>query len=437
MKRRILAAALMLIMVSSIATGCTTSKSKSSDGGNESSAGDKIKLTFLNKYPEEPYAQYFKDAVAEFEELNPNIDIEMENVSDEAIKDKLTVIASGGDMPDIYMSWTGERVKRFVRGGKALELTPYLKEDKEWANSFMPAFLNNSTIDGKTYAIPYRSGIMYMIYNKQVFEENQLETPTTWDELLVICEQLKDTGVTQIAFGNSSPWYASWWIGMLNAKMIPAATLETDYNPASGEFTDENYVKAVQAFLDLNNKGYFGSNVNSKDYYQVREEFGAGKAAMILEATQDFTQYDDIMGAENWGFFKIPSMEGAAGDAGTVGGGGEAWLVSASCKHPDAAIKFLKFMTSKEMADRQTTEAGLPNALVGGITEENATPALAEAYKEAESYTNVADWLDCAVEASIADQYMISLQEGLDGKSAEDVMKDVQKVAGDVKAEQK
>ena len=59
-----------------------------------------------------------------------------------------------------------------------------------------------------------------------------------------------------------------------------------------------------------------------------------------------------------------------------------------------------------------------------------------EAYKEAEVYTNIADWLDCAVEAKVADQYMTSLQEGLDGKSAEDVMKDVQKVAEEVKAEQ-
>lgn len=416
---------------------CTTTPKNDSGRENERLSEEKITLTFLNKYPEEPYAQFFKDAVAEFEKENQNIEIKMENVSDEAIKDKLAVIASGGDMPDIYMSWTGERVKRFARGGKALDLTPYLEEDKTWKDSFMPAFLNNSTIDGKTYAIPYRSGIMYMLYNKKVFEEKQLEIPDTWDQFLTVCERLKETGVTPIAFGNSAPWYASWWIGMLNAKMIPAATLEKDYNPMTGEFTDESYIKAVQTFLDLNSKGYFGNNVNSKDYYQVREEFGIGKAAIILEATQDFTQYDNIMGAENWGFFKIPIMEGAAGDEGTVGGGGEAWLVSSSCKYPEIAVKFLKFMTSKEMADRQTKESGLPNALLGGINSENATLALVEAYKEAENYTNVADWLDCAVEASIADQYMISLQEGLDGKSAKDVMKDVQKAAAQVKAEQK
>ena len=156
---------------------------------------------------------------------------------------------------------------------------------------------------------------------------------------------------------------------------------------------------------------------------------------MMLDATPQFTQYDDGMGEGNWGFFKIPTMEDAQGDPGTVGGGGEAWMISADCEHPEEAIAFLKFMTSKTMADRQTKEAGLPNALVGGITEDNSTAALADAYKQAEGYTNIADWLDCAVEATIADQYMTSLQEGLDGKSAEDVMADVQKVAATVKAE--
>lgn len=277
---------------------------------------------------------------------------------------------------------------------------------------------------------------MYMMYNKEVFDKNKYEIPKTWDEFLALCETIKkNTDVTPIAFGNSAPWYASWWIGMLNAMMVPADVINKDYDPSTGEFTDENYVKAVKALLDLNEKGYFGDHVNSKDYYQVREEFCAGQAAMMLDATPQFTQFDDGMGEENWGFFKIPAMEGAAGDAGTVGGGGEAWMVSADCAHPDEAIAFLKFMTGKEMSDKQTSEAGLPNALTGGITEENSTKALAEAYKQAEGYTNIADWLDCAVEAKIADQYMTSLQEGLDGKSAEDVMADVQKVAADVKAE--
>lgn len=434
MKKRMLAVLVSAAMVAGMLAGCATT-STSDSGSKKEGKDEKVTLKLLNKYPEENYAKYFEDAIAAFEDENPDIEVQMENVSDEAIKDKLSVIASGGDMPDIFFSWSGEYVKKFARGGLIKDLTPYLEEDAQWKDGFLPAFLNNSTFDGKTYGIPYRSGIMYMVYNKEVFEKNGAEVPATWDDFLKVCDTLKGNGVTPIAFGNSSPWYSAWWIGQLNAMMVPSDVTAADYNPETGNFTDENYVKAVQTFLDLNRNGYFGEHVNSKDYYQVREEFFAGQAGIILDATPQFSLYDEGMGEENWGFFKIPVMEGAAGDAGIVGGGAEVYCVAETSAHPDEAVKFVKFMTSLEQGIKQTKEAGLPNALAGGITEENSSASLAEAYKEAEGYTNIADWLDTAVEAKVADQYMTSLQEGLDGKSADDVMKDVQKVAGEVKAD--
>lgn len=435
MKKRVLAAFLSAAMVIGLLSGCATSGNSGGSSEDSSKEDGEVTLTFLNKYPEDPYAQYFVDAVAAFEKEHPDIKIEMENVSDEAIKDKLSVMASGEQMSDIFFSWTGERVKRFARNDLVLDLTSYLKDDSAWADSFLPAFLNNATYDGKTYAIPFRSSIMYFVYNKEVFDEHKLEVPKTWDEFIAICDQLKKTDVTPIAFGNSQTWYSSWWIGLMNAMMVPADVMNKDYTPETGEFTDPAYTEAVQTFLDMNKKGYFGDNVNAKDYYEVREGFCAGKYAMMLDATAQFTQFDDGMGAENWGYFKVPVMEGAAGDPGTIGGGGEAWMISKTCKHPEEAITFLKFMTSLEQGQKQTSEAGLPNALVGGITKDNATEMLANAYKEAEGYTNIADWLDCAVEASIADQYMVSVQEGFNGKSAEDIMKDIQTAAAKVKEE--
>ena len=295
MKKRILAALLSAAMVIGMLSGCAASGSSSGGDDKNAEDGDKVKLSFLNKYPEDPYAQYFKDAVEAFEKENPDIDIEMENVSDEAMKDKLSVMASGEQMPDIFFSWTGERVKRFSRNDLALDLTPYFEEDKEWAESFMPAFLNNATYEGKTYAVPFRSSIMCFVYNKAVFEEKNLEIPKTWDEFIAVCDKLKGTDVTPVAFGNSATWYSSWWIGLLNAMMVPVDVMNTDYTPETGEFTDASYTEAVQTLLDLNKKGYFGDNVNAKDYYEVREGFCAGKYAMMLDATAQFTQYDDGM----------------------------------------------------------------------------------------------------------------------------------------------
>ena len=338
-----------------------------------------------------------KEKEADFEDAHPDVDIEYENTSVQAIKEKLSVLAAGGDLPDIFFAWGGECLNRFSRAGRTLDLTPYMEDDPEWRDSFLPSFLSSSVYDGKNYAVPYRSSVLYMLYSKQVFADNNLDVPETWDEFIDVCERLKANEVTPIAFGNSDKWYTMWYVGQFNANYVDAGTRTSDYNPESGAFTDPGYTKAVQTFLDLDDKGYLGTNVNSQDYYQVREEFASGDETSSI-----------------------------------VTGGSENYAVSAECKHPDEAVAFLKFMTSKEQALKQTKETGLPNALIGGITEDNSDPVIAAAYETAEDYTAIAEWLDQCVDGNVANTYRASLQEGLDGKTAEDIIADVQKAAKEV-----
>lgn len=328
----------------------------------------------------------------------------------------------------------GECLNRFSRSGKILDLTSYMDEDAEWKDSFLPAFLSSSVYEGKNYAVPYRSSVLYMLYNKQVFADNNLDVPTTWDEFIDVCDTLKNKEITPIAFGNSDKWYTMWYVGQFNANFVNKDVRTADYNPSSGAFTDEGYVKAVQTFLDLNDAGYLGKNVNSKDYYQVREEFAAGKQAMILDATSQFSFYTGAMGEDGYGYFKIPIPDGATGDEAStiVTGGSENYAISAETKHPDEAVKFLKFLTKKAQAEKQTKETGLPNAIIGGITEDNSDAVIAAAYKTSEDYNAIAEWLDQCVDGNVSNTYMASLQEALDGKSAEDVMADVQKAAKEV-----
>ncbi len=429
MKKRILALMLTAALTVSLAAGCGSG----GDGGSKSD-GDDITLTFLDKHPEEEYKGYFEDAIADFEEANPGVHIEYENISDQAIKEKLAVLASGGDLPDIFFAWGGECLNRFSRAGRLLDLTPYMDEDSEWRDSFLPSFLSSSVLDDKNYAVPYRSSVLYWLYNKKVFADNKLEVPTTWDEFVEVCDTLKAADMTPIAFGNSDQWYTMWYVGQFNANYVDQAVRMADYNPASGEFTDEGYLKSIQTLLDINDAGYFGDNVNSKDYYQVREEFAAGKYGLILDATSQFSFYTDAMGDDAYGYFKIPHPSDAAGDEveSIVTGGSENYAISAECENPDMAVKFLKFMTEKEQAMKQTTETGLPNAVIGGITEDNAGKMIADAYVTAEDYTAIAEWLDQCVDGNVANTYMASLQEGLDGKSAEDILKDVQAAAKEV-----
>ena len=66
------------------------------------------------------------------------------------------------------------------------------------------------------------------------------------------------------------------------------------------------------------------------------------------------------------------------------------------------------------------------------ITEDNSDAVIAAAYKTSEDYNAIAEWLDQCVDGNVSNTYMASLQEALDGKSAEDVMADMQKAAKEV-----
>lgn len=105
--------------------------------------------------------------------------------------------------------------------------------------------------------------------------------------------------------------------------------------------------------------------------------------AMILDATSQFSFYTGAMGEDGYGYFKIPIPDGATGDEAStiVTGGSENYAISAETKHPDEAVKFLKFLTKKAQAEKQTKETGLPNAIIGGITEDNSDAVIAAAYK--------------------------------------------------------
>ena len=146
----------------------------------------------------------------------------------------------------------------------------------------------------------------------------------------------------------------------------------------------------------MNDTDILQKNVNSKDYYQVREEFAAGKQAMILDATSQFSFYTGAMGKKDMVILRSRFGMAQAGDEAStiVTGGSENYAISAETKHPDEAVKFLKFLTKKAQAEKQTKETGLPNAIIGGITEDNSDAVIAAAYKTSEDYNAIAEWLD-------------------------------------------
>lgn len=418
-----------MLMMALVVSGCSSSTSSNEDGS------DKIVLKFLHKWPQPQYAPYFEEVVKEFESQNPDIKIKMEAIADEPIKDKLRVILGGSEVPDIMFSWSGEFARKFVRADAALDLTPYLEEDTAWKDGFIPASLQPFSSEGKNYGIPLRFNGKFFVYNKEIFDKHGLKAPETWDEFLKVLGTLKEEGETPLMLGNESPWAAIHYLTGLNQKMVDQDVRMNDYNPRSGEFADSGYVKAMEMLAELNEKGYFMDNVNSSSHDMVKQMFFAGKGAMFYVELEEFQDVENALKG-NWGFFPMPSIADGKGSQNYITGAPDGFIVSSKTKHPKEAVKFLKFLTSKENSLKLVKEIGWPSPIEGATNPDTALKQVAEGVEYMKQAEGMAEWLDTDVHAKVADVYLSNIQLLLDGsKSPEEIIKEVQAVAKQVQSE--
>ena len=393
-----------------------------------------VTLSFMHKWPEPQNMAYFEPAVKEFEAANPDIKIKMEAVADEPYKDKIRVLMGSNQVPDIFFSWSGEFGKKFARNGRAYDITDYVYGD-EWQKSFAEAALGPFKEKGKLYGIPINIDAKFMLYNKKIFADNGVEVPKTYQEFLDVCAKLKEAGVVPIAFGNQYPWAASHYLGELNAKLIPNEVRLADYALESDPdklYTHPGYVQALNEFKKLNDKGYFNRGSNALTHGIARGSFLAGRNAMMYMELVEFTEVkpETKLAKDGWGFFPLPGIEGGEGDGKLLTGAPDGFMVSAETKHPEEAIRFLKFLTSPEQTRKYVEITGMTSAVNGSVTLDNATQQAVDGLKAINEASGLALWLDTDMDARSTEVLLAGSQAILNGTdTAEAIMKSVRETA--------
>jgi raffinose/stachyose/melibiose transport system substrate-binding protein len=395
-------------------------------------------ITFLHKYSDPRYAPYFDAVVADYMAANPGVKINVIAESDQGVKDKLRVLAASNTLPDVYFSWAGDFTKKFVRGDLAKDLSGDVTG--AWKDSFTPAALDAYTYDGKLYGVPITLDAKYMAYNKKLFADNGVAVPTTLEELLAACDTFKAKGIEPIAFGNQYGWPAIHYLTQLNPYYVPGATMNTDYDPATGAFTDPGYVAALKAFGDLNTHCLTpGSNGISHEAAQA--QFLAGKSAMQYIEAVEFNAMTEKGGAPadfaaNWDFFKLPAPANAAGDTGALEGAPDGFLVNPKSANLPVAIDFLEYLTSLPNASKLVADLGWLSPVQGSATSANTFPQNVTVVEDIAKANSMAIWLDTVTQIDVANAYLNGVQGMLDGtKTAEQVVADIQAAAAKAKSE--
>lgn len=424
--KKVLASLVSILMIISMLAGC----SAGSSSGNGSGQEDGITLTLLHRWPNEPFKGYFDAAIEEFKKENPEVNFNVISVLNEDYKQKINVQLSSDTPPDIFFTWAGEYGDKFIRDGKALDITKYMQEDGEWKETIIPSALKPFTSEEKIYGAPVLMDVRMMAYNKDIFKELNLTPPKTWDEFIKVLKAIKKTETTPLGLGNKAPWNGGLYVTSLNQRMVAPEVLAADNNRATGEFTDPGYVEALKKLQEL--VPYMNEDPNALSREEERSLFVNGQIAIMPLHTIEFPYVKDA--PFEWGTFNFPTIEGGKGKEAVVTGAPEGFMVSSETKHPEMAAKFLKFLTSKEMAEKWVETTDVISTTKGAVNENNSSPIMLDVTKEVEESDEMVIWLDTALEGKLFQPYLSGIQELLnEEKTPKEVMKEVQSAAKEVR----
>ncbi|MFZ5351984.1 MAG: ABC transporter substrate-binding protein [Bacillota bacterium] len=351
--KSIIAWAIMLCLFTAMFAGCSRDEAAAGD-----KTGQKVELELFSNKSESKAT--LEALIAEFEAQNPNIHIKL-NQPPEAETVLMTRL-NKNEMPDLLAIGGNATFGEIARAGAFRDMTK-----EAVVKSALPSYLDmlNRLVgqdNKKVYGIPYATNANGVLYNKDQFKELGLEIPKTWDELVAVAEKIKSAGKTPFYFTLGDAWTGLIGWNALAANIPSKDFTEkrhegaTTFKAEYGEVADK-----VLKLLDYGHDDNFG-----KKYPDGNNAFANGASVMYLQGNWAISDIRKANPNMNLGIFAFPATNNVEQNK-LVSGVDVLLTVSANTKHPKEAMKFIEFMTRKEIAERYITEQFALSAVNGVI----------------------------------------------------------------------
>ncbi|WP_175073100.1 extracellular solute-binding protein [Terribacillus sp. AE2B 122] len=378
-----------------------------------SGSGDKT-IEFMHLWPEGSSKQHneiVKEIVADFEADNPDVKVKLEVLSNEQYKDKIKVLSTSNELPDVGMTWAAGYLEPYVDGKKFAPLDDLLEGDLK--DSFVSGIPEAYEIEGSTYGLPLELNIATVFYNKKIFEENGLEAPKTYEEFQNAIETLAKNGVAPIALGNKDRWTGSLWY-MYFADRIGGGDVLTNAINRSGSFTDPALVSAAEEVQNLVDKDAFLKGFNGLSDEEAKSMFMNEQAAMYLIATWDLPNYttnEDVPQEfrDSVGYFPFPTVDGKGEMSSYVGGPGVGLFVAEDSDVKEEAKDFAAFFV-KEWGEKSVTEAGVIPATKVDAASLDLPDMYVDVLDDLNNASNITLFADVQMNADVAQTHLDMIQ---------------------------
>lgn len=305
---------------------------------NQSTDSGVRTIEFWTMQLQPKFTNYFQKLIATFESQNQGIKVNWVDVPWAAMENKILTAVSAKTPPDV-VNLNPDFASQLAGRNAWLDLDA--KVSKEVRSGYLPNIWQASTLNGKSFGIPWYLTTRLTIYNTDFLKKAGIKkVPATYQELAVVAEEIKNKTGKYAFFVTFVPQDSA---EILESFVQMGVTLvnqdgKAGFNSAGGK-------AAFQYWVDLYQKGLLPKEVLTQGHRRAIDLYQAGETAFLASGAE-FLQ---TIAKNAPAIAKVSAIAPQiTGDTGKTNVAVMNVVVPRNTKSPDAAVKFALFLTNDE-----------------------------------------------------------------------------------------
>jgi multiple sugar transport system substrate-binding protein len=318
-------------------------------------SAETVKITYW-QYFYQTKVDLMDSLIAQFQEKNPDIEVEQVTFPYESYNQKVAASIPAGEGPDV-INLFGGWLPMYVKASYLQELPKASFPASYFKSTYYPFVADAVQFGGKYYSAPTAVRTLALIWNKKLFAEAGLDPntpPKTLEELASFAKKLSkydaqgnliQAGLAMQPNGQGHSYIREVLFRQFGTAPYDATGRKVTYNNAAG-------VAALQWYMDRIQKDKVGyPNFTTDDV----TAFKGQKAAMNIDGSFRIATLNGVKDLE-WGAAELPSYKGIKSNFASFWTHGI--VAGVSGKKLEASVKFLQFITSPDAMEQMLAKVG-------------------------------------------------------------------------------
>lgn len=293
----------------------------------------------------------FNQIIRQYERENPGVRIVQDVEDANEYRKNMVDVLKSENAPDLFASFPGGDFSAASAAGAYKDISGL-----DFFKQLNPEILNAGQDNEKQYAVPYQLVYNIPVYNKDIFSKYNLQPPTDWKGFLILCQTLKDHGITPIIFDSEIGFQQ--FINPMIMNNLPEPNSLSLVEKGEAKLTDPWFVKTLSQFKELNDKGFFQADILGTKKAGAAAMFAQGKGGMLAQGSYIMATVKQQNPMIHQGLISPITVE--SGQKKYEGIHTATFLlgINAKTKNPEAVLHFLQYLFSPQIAERYANATG-------------------------------------------------------------------------------